>query len=117
VLKRRFYEIFGAYAVAQSLSEHDVKVGKWILGESYERLESIITRFRMFVREVNWDQKILETFPDADPVLRELRTLIRAEPHTEKAKRHEEQSVAPGLAATLDRADLDAISQNACLAI
>jgi hypothetical protein len=113
-LTRRFYEIFGAYLVAQSGSERDVKVVKWILRQLYTRLEIVITRYRSFNSENDWDNFLLEAFSDDDEVISDIRKIIRESPITERDTRHEAQAVPLALQEVVDTLDLEELSKLLC---
>jgi hypothetical protein len=55
---------FGCYPVAQSGSEVDVKLVKWIFNMRYERIENVITRFRLFAAKHDWISQIATSFKD-----------------------------------------------------
>lgn len=116
-LLRRFYEVFAAVLVAQSGSEANVKVAKWVLRDDYKRPENVTARYRMFSNEHDWLTRCQRNYPDDSSVLRELRTLIREAPTLERQARSLEQHVAPEFYEAIGAHDHDDIARRSAKAM
>jgi hypothetical protein len=87
VLKRALAQMFGCYPVAQSGSVVDVKIGKWILNQHYERPENITTRFRLFAARYDWLTQVEASFEDNSVELRTVRADMRRQHEVEREAR------------------------------
>ena len=114
VLRRRFYEEFGAVAIAGSGSEFDVKVGKLVLREGHTRWSNITTRFRLLLSENDFDERIVDSFPDGDARVRAFRAAIRDEPVQERDARRAMQAVDTQAISDHCDKDLESVFSSVC---